>query len=101
MIKENNSSFENNSNVEKQNILYTPQNLQFQNEYKNSDDEASGDEGDSKSRIHIPKFDMNDNYYEFYEYLRNEFKNSGQPWEDPEFPNDPKLFGRNGEIPER
>jgi hypothetical protein len=41
-----------------------------------------------------------DEIYDFYEELRNKFKEKGHQWEDPEFPNHETLFYVNEEKPD-
>jgi hypothetical protein len=63
---------------------------------------SASEENSSKfSKISIPKYDQNDNIYEYYEYLRKKFQETTNQWEDPEFPDDQNLFGKNGVYPEK
>lgn len=70
---------------------------------KSGSENGSGAEDKDLEGSHIysvnnpPEIDQNDNIYEFYEYLRNEFRKNGNQWDDPEFTDDISTFFKHGE----
>ena len=71
-----------------------------------SSDESGNDVEISKNSkipiMVIPKYDQNDNPFDFYEYLRKEYSEKKIKWEDPEFPPDiNQLYNDPNNIPER
>lgn len=66
---------------------------------KNNSSGSGAEDNIDSSVKKYSKFDE-ENILEFYEYLRSKY-DSKNPWEDPEFPPDENLFGKDGVMPER